>query len=274
MFFHFYKYQGAGNDFVILDNRQGEYSGLDQKDIFLLCDRHFGVGADGLMMLNNHSEWPFEMKYFNADGREGSMCGNGGRCIAAFAKSKGIIGDEVTFMAVDGPHEAKVVKENWIELKMKDVDKVELGYDFAILDTGSPHYVKFTEFLGDIDVVKEGKKIRDMERFKPDGINVNFLEYGTAALQIRTYERGVEDETLACGTGITACALVVAGNQNKPYRIPVQVKGGDLEVRFDKISQQEFTNIWLCGPAEKVFEGDIELNEKWKERLTAFEYIL
>lgn len=273
MFIHFYKYQGAGNDFVILDNRLGEYDSLDQKEIFLICDRHFGIGADGFMLLNNHPDADFEMKYFNADGKEGTMCGNGGRCMVAFAQSKGIIKEETVFMAIDGLHEAKIMKDGRIELKMKDVDKVETGYDYAILDTGSPHYVKFTEFLGDVDVVKEGRAIRQQPRFMPDGINVNFLEYGTSALQIRTYERGVEDETLACGTGITACALVVAGNQSKSYSIPVQVKGGNLEVRFDKIDQQHFKNIWLCGPAVKVFEGDIALNEKWKERLTVFEHI-
>ncbi len=273
MFFHFYKYQGAGNDFVILDNRLEEYSAMDQKDIFLICDRHFGIGADGLMLLNNHPEADFAMKYFNSDGKEGTMCGNGGRCIVAFANAKGLIKEETTFMAVDGLHQAIITRPGWVELKMKDVDEVEIGYDYAILDTGSPHYVKFTEFLGDVDVVKEGQAIRQQKRFMPDGINVNFLEYGTSALQIRTYERGVENETLACGTGITACALVVAGNQNKDYRIPVQVKGGDLEVRFKKVDQQHFEDIWLCGPAEKVFEGDMALNKKWKERLTVFEHL-
>ena len=272
MFFHFYKYQGAGNDFVILDNRLEEYNRLDQKDIFLICDRHFGVGADGLMLLNKHAEADFEMKYFNADGKEGTMCGNGGRCITAFAKHKGLIEEETTFMAVDGLHQARITRDNWVELKMQDVSTVEIGYDYAILDTGSPHYIQFTEFLGDVDVVAEGRKIRQQERFMPDGINVNFLEYGTRALQVRTYERGVENETLACGTGITACALVSAGNQNKHYQVPVQVKGGDLEVRFDKVDQQHFTNIWLCGPAEKVFEGDMQSNEQWKERLTVFEH--
>lgn len=273
MFLHFYKYQGAGNDFVILDNRLDEYSHLDQKDIFMICDRHFGVGADGLMMLNKHNKADFEMKYFNADGREGTMCGNGGRCMVTFAKTKGIIEEETSFMAVDGLHQAKLTKPDRVELKMKDVDEVELGYDYAILNTGSPHYVKFSEFLGDVDVVKEGRAIRQQKRFMPDGINVNFLEYSTASLQIRTYERGVEDETLACGTGITACALVAAGNENKYYKIPVQVKGGDLEVRFEKIDQQHYKNIWLCGPAEQVFEGDLELSKKWKERLTVFEHM-
>lgn len=261
MHLHFYKYQGAGNDFVILDNRSGNYSGLTTEQIQFLCARRFGIGSDGLMMLNEHPEVAFEMKYFNADGKPGSMCGNGGRCIVAFAKKLGLIEEKVSFMAFDGLHEAVLIKDNWVELKMSDVNGVEFGNDFAILDTGSPHYVKYTEYLGDVDVVKEGKSIRNSSRFIKEGINVNFVEYGTSALLVRTYERGVENETMACGTGVTAAALIVAGNQNIPYTIPVKTNGGDMEVRFDKISQQEFKNIWLCGPADFVFEGEMEAPE-------------
>lgn len=261
MHLHFYKYQGAGNDFVVLDNRSGEYSALTTEQILFLCARRFGIGADGLMMLNDHPEAAFEMKYYNADGKEGSMCGNGGRCIVAFAKKLALVGDSVKFLAFDGEHEAVLKKDNWVELKMSDVNEVEFGDDFAVLDTGSPHYVKYTEFLGDVDVVKDGKAIRNSKRFMKEGINVNFVEYGTSALLVRTYERGVENETMACGTGVTAAALVVAGNQNKAYTVPVKTNGGDLEVRFDKVSQQEFKNIWLCGPADFVFEGDIEIGD-------------
>lgn len=259
MFLHFYKYQGAGNDFVVLDNRNGQYDKLVTPQIYKLCNRHFGVGADGLMTLNLHPEADFEMKYFNADGREGSMCGNGGRCVVAFARRLGLIEKEVRFLAVDGIHEATMTKDNWVELKMRDVNQVDFGKDFAVLDTGSPHYVKYTEYLGDVDVVKEGRAIRNSPDFKKEGINVNFVEYGPDALLVRTYERGVENETMACGTGVTAAALIVAGNQNKPYVVPVKTNGGDLEVRFDKISQQEYRNIWLCGPAEFVFQGEIDL---------------
>src|SRR5690625_2384970 len=195
MFIHFYKYQGAGNDFVILDNRSDEYSGFGKKEIFMLCDRHFGIGADGLILLNDHPEADFEMKYFNANGKEGTMCGNGGRCITAFAKLKGIIDKEADFMAIDGLHHAVIEEENKISLQMQDVNKVDFGYDFAVLDTGSPQYVKFTEYLGDVDVVKEGKKIRSQKEYMPDGINVNFLEYGTNALEVRTYERRSEEHT-------------------------------------------------------------------------------
>lgn len=257
MHVHFYKYQGAGNDFVVLDNRNGQNNKLSTPAIHKLCNRNFGIGADGLMMLNLHQDAAFEMKYFNADGREGSMCGNGGRCIVAFAKKLGLINDEAYFMAIDGMHQARITKDNWVELKMSDVREVEFGKDFAILDTGSPHYVKYTEYLGDVDVVKEGRAIRNSQPFKKEGINVNFVEYGTNSLLVRTYERGVENETLACGTGVTAAALVVAGNQNKAYSIPVKTNGGNLEVRFDKISQQEYRNIWLCGPAEYVYQGEI-----------------
>lgn len=257
----FHKYQGAGNDFIILDNRDEKYSSLTTRQILILCNRHFGVGADGLMMLNRHPEFPFEMKYFNSDGKEGSMCGNGGRCMAAFAHHLGIIQEKAAFMAVDGIHEAVLTKNDWVELKMSDVNGIEFGKDIAILNTGSPHYVKLVEHLGDVDVVKEGRIIRNSPRFKKEGINVNFIEYGTNHLLVRTYERGVENETKACGTGVTAAALVVAGNQNRSYKIPVATNGGNLEVRFDKISQTQFQNIWLCGPAEFVFRAEIELKE-------------
>lgn len=259
MTIHFYKYQGAGNDFIILDNRDGKYSGLTKDQILLLCSRHFAVGADGLMMLNNHADAAFEMKYFNADGKEGSMCGNGGRCMAAFAHKLGLVKDKVSFMTYDGLHEAVLIKEDWVELKMSDVNGVEFGNDYAILNTGSPHYVKLVEHLGDVDVVQEGRKIRNSERFRKEGVNVNFIEYGTNHLLVRTYERGVENETKACGTGVTAAALIVAGNQNQAYKIPVATNGGNLEVRFDKINQKHFTNIWLCGPATFVFEADITI---------------
>lgn len=255
----FYKYQGAGNDFIILDNRSGEYDNLQVPQVHLLCDRRFGVGADGLMMLNQHPEQSFEMKYFNADGKEGSLCGNGGRCIVAFAHKLGLIDKKAVFEAVDGPHEALLIRKDWVELKMNDVTEVERGYDFAVLNTGSPHYVKYADQVEELDVVSQGKAIRNNDRFATDGINVNFVEYGAEALLIRTYERGVEDETLACGTGITAAAIVVGGNQNRAYSIPVKARGGELLVRYEKLNDQHFTNIWLCGPATFVYEGKINL---------------
>jgi diaminopimelate epimerase len=174
----------------------------------------------------------------------------------------GLIEGTTVFMAVDGLHEAKLVTDTWVELKMNDVAQIERGYDFAVLDTGSPHYVKYTDGLDDLDVVAEGKAIRYNERFKKKGINVNFIQYGADALHIRTYERGVEDETLACGTGVTAAAIVAAGNQNTSYRIPVKANGGQLEVRYDKKDDQHYENIWLCGPAVFSFEGKVRIPEK------------
>lgn len=256
---HFYKYQGAGNDFVMLDNREGQYDALTLEQINFLCDRRFGIGADGLIMLNKHPEVDFEMKYFNADGREGSMCGNGGRCLTAFAHNLQLINDHTRFMAVDGIHEAVITDNGWIQLKMQDVSKVERTADTAILNTGSPHFVKYAERVENIPVVEEGRRIRYGERFAREGINVNFVEFDKEGLKIRTYERGVEDETLACGTGVTAAAIAIAGNRNQSYTVPVKAKGGSLEVRYDKIDDQHFENIWLCGPANFVFEGDVEV---------------
>ncbi len=256
---HFYKYQGAGNDFVMLDNREAQYDALTLEQINFLCDRHFGIGADGLILLNKHPEADFEMKYFNADGREGSMCGNGGRCLTAFAQHLQLINGHARFMATDGIHEAVITDNGWIELKMKDVNKVERTADTAILNTGSPHFVKYAERVENIPVVEEGRRIRYEERFAREGINVNFVEFDKEGLKIRTYERGVEDETLACGTGVTAAAIAIAGNRNQSYTVPVKAKGGNLEVRYDKIDDQHFENIWLCGPANFVFEGDVEV---------------
>lgn len=256
---HFYKYQGAGNDFVMLDNREGQYDALTLEQINFLCDRRFGIGADGLIMLNKHPEVDFEMKYFNADGREGSMCGNGGRCLTAFAHNLQLINDHTRFMAVDGIHEAVITDNGWIQLKMQDVNKVERTADTAILNTGSPHFVKYAERVENIPVVEEGRRIRYGERFAREGINVNFVEFDKEGLKVRTYERGVEDETLACGTGVTAAAIAIAGNRNQSYTVPVKAKGGSLEVRYDKIDDQHFENIWLCGPANFVFEGDVEV---------------
>ena len=259
MLIQFYKYQGAGNDFILLDNREQAYASLTTAQVRLLCDRRFGIGADGLMTLDASEDADFAMSYFNADGREGSLCGNGGRCLTAFAAHLGIVRSQARFRAVDGIHEAVLRDQGEVDLKMMDVRKVERGYDTAVLDTGSPHYVKYVDRLDELDVVKEGRKIRYSEQFARDGINVNFVEYGSESLHIRTYERGVEDETLACGTGITAAAIVAAGNQNQPYRIPVRARGGNLEVRFAKKGDQEFTDIWLRGPAVFVYEGKITL---------------
>ncbi len=253
----FQKYQGTGNDFVLIDQRTEQYLRREgQSQIARLCHRRFGIGADGLILLQDNPDYDFEMIYFNADGREGSMCGNGGRCIVAFAHSLGIIGDHCRFLAVDGPHEARVRPDGWIELKMSDVTDIEEGEGFYFLDTGSPHYVAFVEELQQVDVVRRGQEVRYSERFREKGTNVNFVQAANKAISVATYERGVEDETLSCGTGVTAAAIAhyLRHPQGPKASIPIEVKGGQLEVRFE-IKKGRFTNIWLCGPAENVFGG-------------------
>jgi diaminopimelate epimerase len=257
----FAKYQGAGNDFILLDNRQNLYN-LTTAQVKKLCDRHFGIGGDGLMLLNNKEDYDFEMIYYNSDGNKGSMCGNGGRCIIQFASSLGIRKTEYLFLATDGPHQAEIDLEREICLKMNDVDQVEFSLDHYSLDTGSPHYVRFLPGVEKVDVVTEGRKIRRSKEFaQKGGINVNFVEnLSEDQIYVRTYERGVEDETLSCGTGVTASALMAAHNDNGFNRVEVKTRGGDLSVEFEKISDTQFKNIWLCGPATFVFSGEAEIN--------------
>jgi diaminopimelate epimerase len=254
----FHKYQGTGNDFVIIDQRKQTYiDRADQPLIEKLCDRRFGIGADGLMLLQNKSGYDFEMVYFNSDGRESSMCGNGGRCITAFAHRLGVFKDNCRFWAIDGEHEALVRRDGWVELKMIDVNEVEKGDDFFYLNTGSPHYVTFTDKLEELDVYQAGRAVRYSERFKREGTNVNFVQLEPEGIAVATYERGVEDETLSCGTGVTAAAIAYHLQQkNGVDRVPIRVKGGALEVRF-RAREKSFQEIWLCGPAEMVFEGVI-----------------
>ncbi|HEY5392600.1 MAG TPA: diaminopimelate epimerase [Hanamia sp.] len=262
MLINFYKYQGAGNDFILLDNRRNTYSQLSKEQVKSLCDRHFGIGADGLMLLNEKKGFDFEMIYFNADGNEGSMCGNGGRCIVQFAAKLGIKKNDYSFSAVDGAHSAKIDFDKKVSLKMNDVKNVEFFLDHYILNTGSPHYIKFVTGLEDYEVVSEGKDIRHSKQFAEEGINVNFVEtLSDDEIFVRTYERGVEDETLSCGTGVTASAIVAAHNDNGFNRVEVKTKGGNLSVEFDKINDTEFKNIWLSGPATFVFSGDIEIKD-------------
>jgi len=251
----FYKYHGAGNDFIIIDDRNKKFPSTDDKLINHLCDRRFGIGADGLMLLQNELNYDFRMVYFNADGNESTMCGNGGRCIVHFAKHLDIIKNKTKFIAIDGEHLAEIDEEN-VNLQMIDVNSFDkIGDDFW-LDTGSPHYIQFVNDLENFDVFGKGKAIRNSERFVKEGTNVNFIEkIADNEIAIRTYERGVEDETLACGTGVTA-ASIVYGMQNNLNHIKVKAVGGNLEVRFNKLNNK-FTNVWLKGPAEMVFEGDI-----------------
>lgn len=257
---YFYKYQGTGNDFVILDNRTGMYNALTTKQVHFICDRRFGIGADGLMLLNQHPGFDFEMKYYNADGNEGSMCGNGGRCLVKFAYDMGIHKDSYLFIATDGPHEALIDDKGIVKLKMKDVSLVEDWKGDAVLNTGSPHYVKRVNNIDALDVFNKGREIRYSEPFKKEGINVNFVEpKSNDEIFVRTYERGVEAETYSCGTGVTAAALVNYHNEAGFNSVTVLTMGGKLDVEYEKAGTELYNNIWLCGPALKVFEGTIQL---------------
>jgi diaminopimelate epimerase len=261
MIIKFYKYQGTGNDFVILDNRTGEYSSIAEKQIKKLCDRRFGIGGDGLILLQNKPGYDFEMVYFNSDGKSSTMCGNGGRCMVRFAYHMGIHKYTYRFLATDGPHEAEIDNDNRIRLKMQDVTDVEEHGTHSVLDTGSPHFVKFVSDIENIDVVETGRDIRNSKTYKAEGINVNFVEsIGEDMIYVRTYERGVEDETLSCGTGVTAAAIVSAHNDKGFNRVEVKTFGGNLSVEYNKIDDKHFDNIWLCGHADLVFKGEMEIN--------------
>lgn len=256
-----YKYQGTGNDFILIDNRNMQVT-LTSQHIKWLCDRRFGIGADGLMLLELEPGVDFKMVYFNSDGKESSMCGNGGRCITAFAKHLGLIGDHAKFLAIDGMHEAKIAQDH-VSLKMNDVRQVEVGDHYYYLNTGSPHYVKYVSDIEHFDVYTEGKKIRNNDRFVYEGTNVNFIERKDNELFVRTYERGVEAETLSCGTGVTAAALVAAlsGHSTQKNSCAIKTLGGHLNVKFDKVLENTFYNIWLEGPAAFVFKTTISIPE-------------
>lgn len=256
----FYKYQGTGNDFVMIDNRDQKISKNNTKLVNRLCDRKFGIGADGLILLENpdNLDDDFKMVYFNADGNESSMCGNGGRCLVAFAKFLGIVEEEARFTAIDGPHEA-IISNEIVSLKMQNVNNVLEEEEFLFLDTGSPHHVIFTNNITEKDIKKEGAEIRYSERYGKAGANINFVEeVSEGSFSVRTYERGVEDETLSCGTGVTAVALAAArAGKTDSNRVKLLTQGGELFVDFKK-TETGFTDIWLSGPAEQVFKGEIE----------------
>lgn len=260
MIIQFHKYQGTGNDFIVLDNRKHGYSSLTSDQIRRLCDRRFGIGADGLMLLNEKAGYDFEMKYYNANGREGSMCGNGGRCMVKFAYQLGIHRTDYKFWASNSDYEAEIDTDGIVSLKMKNVSKISKKHGDFILDTGSPHYVKLVNDVMEEDVYKKGRDIRYSKDFEQEGINVNFVEQaGEDKIIVRTYERGVEDETFSCGTGVTASALVCYHNENGFNEVEVKTLGGTLSVEFDRLDDEHYTNIWLSGPAEKIFEGKVDV---------------
>jgi diaminopimelate epimerase len=257
----FYKYEGAGNDFVLLDDRNLQFPEKRTDIVKFICDRRFGIGADGLLLLRLKDGYDYQMVYYNADGNLGSMCGNGGRCLAAFAHKLGIIDNKALFSAVDGIHEAELLSDNYVRLKMTDVSEIETGNGYYYLSTGSPHYVKFMSSIDELDVFNEGRKIRYNERFSARGTNVNFVQEYPGHIAVRTYERGVEDETLACGTGIVASAISAGlkkGFNHSHSSFDVHARGGKLKVDFLR-NDDKITDIWLEGPATFVFEGKIEL---------------
>lgn len=256
----FFKYEGAGNDFILIDDRNNLfYRELDQNLIKKLCDRRFGIGADGLMILRNHAGFDFEMVYYNADGREGTMCGNGGRCIASFARYLGVVRSEANFLAVDGPHYAKISEDlEWVRLQITEVDNVSRDGEAYVLNTGSPHYVLECTQLSEKDVYNDGRMIRNSGIYQKDGINVNFVEDRADHYFVRTFERGVEDETFACGTGVTAVAMAMALKKGLRGTVMTNLKamGGDLKVEFS-YDGDRFTSVYLEGPAKQVFRGSV-----------------
>lgn len=256
----FYKYHGTGNDFILIDNRDGHFM-PQTGQIAQLCHRRFGIGADGLIMLNIAPGFDFGMRYFNSDGNESTMCGNGGRCIIAFADYLSVALLKSRFLAADGEHFGTVLRKDGntyhIRLSMKDVDGIQKRGEDFILNTGSPHLVRFCNDIENADVVKEGRALRYLADFQPGGINVNFVEERKDYIFVRTYERGVEDETLSCGTGITASSLAYAAFKGSEKGVVhVRTKGGNLSLSFCG-KENGFTEIYLEGPAVKVYDGTI-----------------
>jgi diaminopimelate epimerase len=257
----FHKYQGTGNDFIMIDDRDTEWDCiLTTENILFLCHRRYGIGADGLILLKNSKNHDFKMVYFNADGNESSMCGNGGRCIVHFAHYLKIFEKKTTFEAIDGPHDAFISEEGIVHLKMLDVDDIYVHHEGQYeLNTGSPHLVTFRPELP-ADVSEEGAAIRYSPPYADNGINVNFVRESASCLEVATYERGVEDETLSCGTGVTAVSLAHAKKCEEygPVRKTVKTKGGELNIAFHMSPQGKASDIWLIGPAQLVFEGNIK----------------
>jgi len=269
MILKFYKYHGTGNDFIVVDDRAQLFPEQDTQWVARLCHRRFGIGADGFILLQNADGYDFKMVYYNADGNKSSMCGNGGRCLVAFAHFLGIITEKAHFIATDGPHDALITGMNIpfshelnISLQMQDVNEVTKENDnVCILNTGSPHYVKFSEEIDSINIVPEARAIRYNEVYKQEGINVNFVEHtGKGQIKVRTYERGVEDETYSCGTGVTASAIAdhvkYHTTQEGEFNTHIHTPGGELEVSFHAQGHQ-YTNVWLKGPAVRVYEGEV-----------------
>lgn len=244
----------------MIDNRQNSFPKNDTKLVAFLCDRRFGIGADGLILLEDHANYDFKMVYYNSDGNESSMCGNGGRCLVAFAKKMNVIHDKAEFEAIDGYHFATINEKDIVSLQMIDVDKVQVENNYTFLNTGSPHHIQLVENLEQFDVKSEGAKIRYSNLYGNAGSNVNFAhQLENDKFAVRTYERGVEDETLSCGTGVTAVAIAMfENNKTDSNKVKLKVQGGELEVSFDK-QGKVYSNVFLTGPAQFVFKGEIEI---------------
>jgi len=260
----FHKYHGTGNDFILIDDRKLSFPN-DLELIRNLCHRRFGIGADGLILLRNHFKFDFEMVYYNADGTQ-SMCGNGSRCAVHFAKSLGITGNQTRFLSTDGPHEGTIADDGLISIRLYDVERITSKSGGLFIDTGSPHHIEFVDRLSDFGVVEKGRKVRYSHDYAPKGTNVNFVELmGNNSIFVRTYERGVEDETLSCGTGVTACSLA---SFTKGYQSPVTVvtPGGTLEVSFN-VKGGGFTNIFLKGPAQLVYSGVVDTQAEKQSKM-------
>ncbi|OWY22774.1 diaminopimelate epimerase [Sphingobacteriales bacterium UPWRP_1] len=258
----FEKYHGTGNDFIMIDNRSMLLPRVYTDAYALWCHRRFGIGADGVILIQNRAGYDFEMVYYNADGKEGTMCGNGGRCAVAFARTVGVFTDNTTrFIAADGLHRAAIDPQTgMVSLEMQPVEQVQLYQNDYVIDTGSPHYVKIVNGLNNINVFEQGAQIRYSPNFKEQGINVNFVQLNAQGIAVATYERGVENETYSCGTGVVASAITFAMLQNRlgTVTVPVETKGGQLWVQLNN-HQNRFTDIWLNGPATFVFKGTIAI---------------
>ena len=260
----FYKYQGTGNDFVMVDNRDGCFNYNNTEFISSICDRKHGIGCDGLILIEDDIDLDFNMRYFNSDGSQLGMCGNGARCVTHFAKKLGIINNSAIFQAIDGIHHAEIIDNNYARVKMNDIDMsnydlIDKNFDNIYLNTGSPHLVINSNDIDKIDVFNEGRKIRFDDTYKKEGVNINFVEVASdnSLCKVRTYERGIEDETLSCGTGAIAVAVVLNySNIVSKKEIKISMKGGDLNVSFDRVGDN-FSNIWLSGVVSEVYKGEI-----------------
>lgn len=255
----FYKYQATGNDFILIDDRDLNFP-TDLSLVSALCDRRFGIGSDGLILIQPHETTDFNMVFYNPDGSQ-SLCGNGSRCAVVFAQYLGIIGTECQFMAYDGVHEASILSDSTVRLHMQNVQDVRSMEDGMLIDTGSPHLIQYVDAIDATDVVAEGRKIRYNETFREDGVNVNFISKSNpSTIKVRTYERGVENETLSCGTGVTAAALA-ASMQDMESPINIHTRGGQLQVEFlREEGTGHFSEVYLIGPAKYVFSGEIEVD--------------